>query len=36
MNIRPELHPIQNGEKIENPKAYYTLSPEDKQKLCFS
>ncbi|WMV07966.1 hypothetical protein MTR67_001351 [Solanum verrucosum] len=34
MNIRPELHPIQRGEKVEVPTAYYTLSPEDKHKLC--
>ncbi|KAH0750560.1 hypothetical protein KY290_029792 [Solanum tuberosum] len=34
MNIRSELHPIQNGEKIEVPTACYTLSPEDKHKLC--
>ncbi|WMV09410.1 hypothetical protein MTR67_002795 [Solanum verrucosum] len=34
MNIRPELHPIKNGEKIEVPTACYTLSPEDKHKLC--
>ncbi|WMV10036.1 hypothetical protein MTR67_003421 [Solanum verrucosum] len=34
MNIRPELHPIQKGEKIEVPTAYYTLSHEDKHKLC--
>ncbi|XP_015168116.1 uncharacterized protein [Solanum tuberosum] len=34
MNIRLELHPIQNGEKIEVPTACYTLSPEDKHKLC--
>ncbi|KAH0655500.1 hypothetical protein KY285_030382 [Solanum tuberosum] len=34
MNIRPELHPIQKGEKIEVPTACYTLSPEEKHKLC--
>ena len=34
MNIRPELHPIQKGEKIEVSTACYTLSPEDKHKLC--
>ncbi|KAH0721508.1 hypothetical protein KY284_006538 [Solanum tuberosum] len=34
MNIRPELHPIQKGEKIEVPNACYTLSPEDKHNLC--
>ncbi|KAK6791488.1 hypothetical protein RDI58_010569 [Solanum bulbocastanum] len=34
MNIRSELHPIQNGEKFEVPTACYTLSPEDKHKLC--
>ncbi|WMV24384.1 hypothetical protein MTR67_017769 [Solanum verrucosum] len=34
MNIRSELHPIQNGEKNEVPTACYTLSPEDKHKLC--
>ncbi|KAH0725078.1 hypothetical protein KY284_000943 [Solanum tuberosum] len=34
MNIRPELNPIQKGEKIEVPTACYTLSPEDKHKLC--
>ncbi|WMV32370.1 hypothetical protein MTR67_025755 [Solanum verrucosum] len=34
MNIRSELHPIQNGEKIEVPTACYTLSLEDKHKLC--
>ncbi|WMV08298.1 hypothetical protein MTR67_001683 [Solanum verrucosum] len=34
MNIRPELHPIQKGEKIEVPIACYTLSPEEKHKLC--
>ncbi|WMV31114.1 hypothetical protein MTR67_024499 [Solanum verrucosum] len=34
MNIRPELHPIQRGEKVEVPTACYTLSPEDKHKLC--
>ncbi|WMV58919.1 hypothetical protein MTR67_052304 [Solanum verrucosum] len=34
MNIRPELHPIQKGEKTEVPTACYTLSPEDKHKLC--
>ncbi|WMV08510.1 hypothetical protein MTR67_001895 [Solanum verrucosum] len=33
-NIRPELNPIQKGEKIEVPTACYTLSPEDKHKLC--
>ncbi|KAH0709090.1 hypothetical protein KY284_010517 [Solanum tuberosum] len=34
MNIRPELHPIQRGEKVDVPTACYTLSPEDKHKLC--
>ncbi|KAH0654399.1 hypothetical protein KY289_032077 [Solanum tuberosum] len=34
MNIRPELHPIQKGEKIEVPTACYTLSPEEKHKAC--
>ncbi|XP_060170527.1 uncharacterized protein LOC132601465 [Lycium barbarum] len=34
MNIRPELHPIQRGEKVEVPTACYTLPPEDKHKLC--
>ncbi|KAH0633143.1 hypothetical protein KY285_018577 [Solanum tuberosum] len=34
MNIRPELHPIQKGEKIEVPNACYTLSPEDKHRAC--
>ncbi|KAH0716865.1 hypothetical protein KY290_013434 [Solanum tuberosum] len=34
MNSRPELHPIQRGEKVEVPTACYTLSPEDKHKLC--
>ncbi|WMV40936.1 hypothetical protein MTR67_034321 [Solanum verrucosum] len=34
MNIRPELHPIPRGEKVEVPTACYTLSPEDKHKLC--
>ncbi|WMV09400.1 hypothetical protein MTR67_002785 [Solanum verrucosum] len=34
MNIRPELYPIQRGEKVEVSTAYYTLSPEDKHKLC--
>ncbi|WMV13993.1 hypothetical protein MTR67_007378 [Solanum verrucosum] len=34
MNIRPELHPIQREEKVEVPTACYTLSPEDKHKLC--
>ncbi|XP_049414815.1 uncharacterized protein LOC125877616 [Solanum stenotomum] len=34
MNILPELHPIQRGEKVEVPTACYTLSPEDKHKLC--
>ncbi|WMV50185.1 hypothetical protein MTR67_043570 [Solanum verrucosum] len=33
MNIRPELHPIQRGEKVEVPTACYTLSPENKHKL---
>ena len=33
MDIRIELHPIQKGEKIEVPTCY-TLSPEDKHKLC--
>ncbi|KAG5587410.1 hypothetical protein H5410_047844 [Solanum commersonii] len=34
MNIRPKLHLIQKGEKIEVPTTCYTLSPEDKHKLC--
>lgn len=34
MNIRTEMHPIRKGKKIEVPKACYTLSPEDKHKLC--
>ncbi|KAK6775859.1 hypothetical protein RDI58_026860 [Solanum bulbocastanum] len=34
MRIRLELHPIQNGEKLEVPTTCYTLSPEDKHKLC--
>lgn len=34
MDIRPELHPIQKGVKIEIPKACYTLSSEYKHKLC--
>ncbi|WMV58589.1 hypothetical protein MTR67_051974 [Solanum verrucosum] len=33
MNIRSELHPIQNGKKFEVPTAFFTLSPEDKHKL---
>ncbi|KAH0730064.1 hypothetical protein KY289_001252 [Solanum tuberosum] len=34
MNIQPELHPIQRGEKVEVPTACCILSPEDKHKLC--
>ena len=33
MNIRKELHPIQNGDIYELPAAPYTLSDEDKQKF---
>ncbi|XP_075103619.1 uncharacterized protein LOC142178190 [Nicotiana tabacum] len=33
-NIRPELHPIQRGEKVEVPTTCYTLPPEAKHKLC--
>ncbi|WMV07748.1 hypothetical protein MTR67_007374 [Solanum verrucosum] len=34
MNIRPELHPIQKGEKYEVPTACYTLSPQEKHNFC--
>ncbi|XP_033517330.1 uncharacterized protein [Nicotiana tomentosiformis] len=34
MNIRPELHPIKNGEKYEVPTACYTLSPQEKHNIC--
>lgn len=34
MNIRPELHPIQKGEKYEIPIACYTLSPQEKHNFC--
>ncbi|KAJ0965088.1 hypothetical protein J5N97_026226 [Dioscorea zingiberensis] len=34
MGIRPDLHPIKRGEKYELPNACYTLSPEEKHKLC--
>ncbi|XP_049406217.1 uncharacterized protein LOC125869837 [Solanum stenotomum] len=32
MNIRKELHPIQNGDEYELPAASYTLSVEEKKK----
>ncbi|XP_016488848.1 uncharacterized protein LOC107805567 isoform X2 [Nicotiana tabacum] len=34
MNIRPELHPIKNGEKYEVPTACYILSPQEKHNIC--
>ncbi|XP_019242142.1 PREDICTED: uncharacterized protein LOC109223532 isoform X1 [Nicotiana attenuata] len=34
MNIWRELHPIKKGEKYEVPTASYTLSPQEKHKLC--
>ncbi|XP_015162550.1 uncharacterized protein [Solanum tuberosum] len=34
INIRSDMHPIQNREKIEFPTPCYILSPEDKHKLC--
>ncbi|XP_055961889.1 uncharacterized protein LOC130015557 [Mercurialis annua] len=34
MKIRPELHPIQKGDKLELPIASYTLSPKEKHLFC--
>ena len=34
INIRPELHPIEKGEKYEVPIACYTLSPQEKHNFC--
>ncbi|KAM3200037.1 hypothetical protein P3L10_032397 [Capsicum annuum] len=34
MNIRSELHPIQRKNEVEVPTACYTLSLEEKHKLC--
>ncbi|KAF3660271.1 hypothetical protein FXO38_12211 [Capsicum annuum] len=34
MNIRTELHPIQSENEVEVPTACYTLSLEEKHKLC--
>lgn len=34
MNIRPELHLIQKGGKVEVPTACYTLSSDNKHKFC--
>ena len=35
MKIRPELHLIRKGDKLELPVASYTLSQEEKHLLCF-
>jgi len=34
LNMRPELHPRQKGNKLELPPAPYTLSRKQKQVLC--
>ena len=34
MNIRPELHPIKEGDKYKLPMASYTLSSTEKHKFC--
>lgn len=34
MNIRPELHPIEKGEKYEVPTLCYTLYPQEKHNFC--
>lgn len=34
MNIRPDLHPIQEGSKFILPAASYTLSSEEKHRFC--
>ncbi|XP_052176708.1 uncharacterized protein LOC127791014 [Diospyros lotus] len=34
MNIRPELHPIQKGDKFVLPTATYTLTHEEKHTFC--
>lgn len=34
MKIRPELHPIRNGDKLELPVAAYTLSKKEKDLFC--
>ncbi|XP_020243341.1 uncharacterized protein LOC109821575 [Asparagus officinalis] len=34
MSLKPELHPIQRGDKLVMPAACYTLSQEEQSKFC--
>ena len=34
MQIRPELHPVQNGNKLELPPASYSFSRQQKEAFC--
>ncbi|XP_058009289.1 uncharacterized protein LOC131183161 [Hevea brasiliensis] len=34
LNIRPELHPVQQGNKVVIPPALYSLSTSEKYRLC--
>ncbi|XP_020271111.1 uncharacterized protein LOC109846297 [Asparagus officinalis] len=34
MGLKPELHPIQRGDKLVMPAACYTLSQEEQSKFC--
>ncbi|XP_057993145.1 uncharacterized protein LOC131174101 [Hevea brasiliensis] len=34
LNIRPELHPVQQGNKVVIPPALYSLSTTEKYRLC--
>jgi len=34
MQIRPKLDPVQNGNKLELPPAYYSFSREQKEAFC--
>ncbi|XP_058006773.1 uncharacterized protein LOC110657485 [Hevea brasiliensis] len=34
LNIRPELHPVQQGNKVVIPSALYSLSTTEKYRLC--